>query len=270
MKHLLADVCAFHGCGERDCEQEAIMIIHFKDLVGYKIEAQDGGIGSVHDLLFDQESWTVRYVVVDTGGWLFGRKVLVSPACVGEAAAGNETLPVELSKEQIKDSPEIPIDPPLSREEEARYRDYYKWPYYWPVHTAFDRLAMVSVAPEATALGSSQPVQTPPPPIPEARSDPMLRSARKVSGFSLRGDGDDSGSVEDFIVDTEAWQITHLLVEVDGDERELAVESVASVGKDEDVVELTGSPETPASTRASEGASERLRGNGDHYQRRVE
>ena len=55
------------------------MLRSLLDLRNYRIQAIDGHIGGVHDLLFDDQRWTVRYLVVDLGSWLPGRKVLISP-----------------------------------------------------------------------------------------------------------------------------------------------------------------------------------------------
>ncbi len=186
-----------------------------EDLIGYKIEAEDGHIGTVHDVLFDDEAWVVRYVVVDTGGWLLGRKVLVSPEAAHEPDEGHKTLQVKLTKQQVKDSPEVPIDPPLSREEEAQYRDHYRWPDYWDNVEAFDRNAMVNIAPEAMSLGTVAPAPPVAPPIPEVVADPMLRSARVIRGYKIHcGADEDVGEVTDFVIDGQAWTVPFLVVKL--------------------------------------------------------
>jgi len=54
------------------------MLRGVKEMLGYAIRATEGEIGQVHDLYFDDQAWTVRYVVADTGNWLSGRRVLLS------------------------------------------------------------------------------------------------------------------------------------------------------------------------------------------------
>src|SRR6478672_11185449 len=102
-----------------------------KDLLGYSIRAIDGSIGTVADLYFDDERWAVRYLVVDTGGWLTGRKVLISPRAVTEANRADNVLPVSLTKDQVKHSPDIDTDKPVSRQHEAEHLGYYEYPFYW-------------------------------------------------------------------------------------------------------------------------------------------
>jgi uncharacterized protein YrrD len=77
-----------------------------RDLKGASIAATDGDIGSVQDLYFDDRSWTVRYLIVDTGTWLPGRRVLISPISV-RASSDPSSVAVALTKDQVKDSPSV-------------------------------------------------------------------------------------------------------------------------------------------------------------------
>src|SRR5262250_23282 len=99
-------------------------------LKGTSIAATDGDIGSVSDLYFDDLTWTIRYLVVDTGTWLPGRQVLISPRSV-RSASGQDRVPVALTKEQVKNSPSIDADKPVERQYEEAYSKYYGYPYYW-------------------------------------------------------------------------------------------------------------------------------------------
>src|SRR2546426_6085569 len=100
------------------------------ELKGVTIHATDGDIGGVHDLYFDDGSWTVRYLVVDTGTWLPGRQVLISPFAF-QAVLGASRLKTTLSKQQIENSPSIDTDRPVNRQREIEYALYYGYPYYW-------------------------------------------------------------------------------------------------------------------------------------------
>jgi hypothetical protein len=106
-----------------------------KDLLGYKLLASDGEIGSVHDFYFDDIGWTIRYLVADTGEWLPGQLVLLSPAALGQPDWRRGQFPVSLSKHQVRNSPEVDADKPVSRQVnrkyEARLYDYYGRPKYW-------------------------------------------------------------------------------------------------------------------------------------------
>jgi len=97
-----------------------------KELKGYAIDATDGDIGKVDDFYFDDKSWTIRYLVVDTGNWLLGRKVLLSPIAVGKADFSSGRFNVTLTKKQVEESPSIDTDKPVSRQHETSYHDYYR------------------------------------------------------------------------------------------------------------------------------------------------
>jgi PRC-barrel domain len=83
------------------------MLWHVSAINGYAIEASDGDIGTVSDFLFDDASWRVRWLVVDTGNWLSGRKVLLPPSVLGRIYAKDRVFAVKLTKQQVKDSPGI-------------------------------------------------------------------------------------------------------------------------------------------------------------------
>lgn len=101
------------------------MLRNVKKLEGFAIGATDGPIGKVKDFYFDDESWVIRYAVVDTNKWLGGRDVLISPYAMGQADWAGQTVPVTVSKERVKNSPSIESDKPISRQYEKSYLGYY-------------------------------------------------------------------------------------------------------------------------------------------------
>jgi hypothetical protein len=107
------------------------MLRSLNDLESYTIGATNGQVGQVTDFYFDDLSWTVRYLIVDTGTWLSSRKVLISPISVREADWANRTLAVSISQEQVKNSPDIDTDQPVSRQHESQYLGYYGYAPYW-------------------------------------------------------------------------------------------------------------------------------------------
>ena len=107
------------------------MLRKMKDLKGFSIGARDGDIGEANDFIFDDKNWTVRYLVADTNRWLPGRKVLISPIVVDQPDWEGKRLPVLLTQEQVKNSPDISLNEELSAQDEARYYNYYGFPYYW-------------------------------------------------------------------------------------------------------------------------------------------
>ncbi|HEY7165997.1 MAG TPA: PRC-barrel domain-containing protein, partial [Candidatus Binatia bacterium] len=102
-----------------------------EELEGWAIVATDGEIGNVYEFYFDDESWTIRYLVADVGSWLTGRRVLISPAAVSSIAASEKQIHVKLNKEQVRNSPDVDTDKPFDRQQEIAYLTYYGWPSYW-------------------------------------------------------------------------------------------------------------------------------------------
>ncbi len=98
---------------------------------GYHIEGSDESIGHIDDLIVDDETWEVRYLVIDTNNWWFGKKVLVAPHWATRISWLERTVHVDLSRQAIKDSPEWNAGAGVNRAYEARLYDYYGRPVYW-------------------------------------------------------------------------------------------------------------------------------------------
>jgi sporulation protein YlmC with PRC-barrel domain len=178
-----------------------------KDLEGYAIAATDDDIGKLDDFYFDDESWTIRYLVVETGNWLLNRKVLISPFALSSADLPKERLHVTLTKKQVEESPGIDTDKPVSRQHEASFHDYYDYPYYWSGPFLWGpspqpRLPIETQRVIEKALAKS-----------EETNDVHLRSANEVTGYHIAATDGDIGHVEDFIVDAETWEIRYLVVD---------------------------------------------------------
>src|ERR1017187_3826236 len=107
------------------------MLRSIKELEGYAVGATDGAIGHVEDFYFDDKAWVIRYLVVDTGGWLSDNKGLLPRPPIGQPNRTDKELPVSLTKDQVKKSPDIDTDKPVSRQHEMQYLGYYGYPYYW-------------------------------------------------------------------------------------------------------------------------------------------
>lgn len=195
------------------------MLRSIKNLRGVTIHATDGDFGSVDDFLFDDENWTIRYLVVDTGKWLAGRKVLISPASLHRAqkADGVRTM---LTKEQIKNSPDIYQHQPVSRRHEAEYLNYYGYPYYWhgPSLWGTTVVPFYPTAPRTMGYpdrvsGSAGSAVAPQIDSRHETEDVHLRSAAEVTGYYIAATDGDIGHVEDFLVDDENWTIRYLIVD---------------------------------------------------------
>ena len=185
------------------------MLRSIKALQGYAVLAQDGDIGKVHDFYFQDDTWAVRYVVVDTGHWLPGRKVLLTRHALSAVDWEEHSLSVVLSREQVKNSPNIDTAKPVSRQHEVELHSYYGWPMYW-----------IEPGPGSWPMGGPMIPTLKEAGLPEAApkvpADPHLRSAREVIGYHLRASDGVLGRVEDFIGDDACWLIRYLVAHVGG------------------------------------------------------
>jgi len=189
------------------------MLRHSSAINGYAIEASDGDIGAVSDFLFDDATWLVRWVVVDTGNWLSGRKVLLPPSVLGRLYANNRVLAIKLTKQQVKDSPEIDTDRPVSRQMETSVYDYYGWSPYWGSGFYMGGYGYMPGSGMASPyLGARRREQE----IANAHADSddvHLRSVEAVTGYHIHARDGEIGHVEDFLVDDADWSIHYLVVD---------------------------------------------------------
>ena len=162
------------------------MLRSMKDLLDYGIAATDGPAGSVRDFYFDEEVWTVRYLVIDTGTILPGKKVLLAPQAIADAQWDRRLLAIPHTQDEIANGPSWDADKPVSRQEEEELHEYYQWAPYWAPGVPF------GAAPVAT------PTPLKPPP---RREETHLRSLREILGYSLEAIDGPIGHIEDFITD---------------------------------------------------------------------
>jgi hypothetical protein len=172
-------------------------------LKGYTLQCLDGAIGRVKEFYFDDRHWTIRYLVAETGNWLVGRQVLISPHALGAVNREEQHIAVQLSKRQIEDSPSLDSDKPVSRQFEATYYGYYGYPMYWGgPHMWGAYPFIVHAREEGSGLS------------PGAKPwDAHLRSTQAVSGYHIEAADGPIGHVRDFIVDVETWAIRYLMVD---------------------------------------------------------
>lgn len=189
------------------------MLRRLDRLKGFAISATDEEIGSVGDFYFEDDTWYVRYVIVDTGPWILGKQVLISPVAVNSIDWQTRTVHVDLTKEQVENSPGIDVDEPVSRQHEIDLYAYYGWPAYWygAPGMAAPTIPVAAATPaEETASGDTQPGGAG---QGRDRGDPHLRSVDEVLGYDIQATDDNIGHVEDFLVDEADWRIRYLLVD---------------------------------------------------------
>ncbi|MDQ6619105.1 MAG: PRC-barrel domain-containing protein [Pseudomonadota bacterium] len=198
------------------------MLRSINDLQDYAIRATDGDIGHVTDFYFDDEAWVIRYLVVDTGSWLLSRRVLISPIAIGQPDWAAEVLPVSITQDQVKNSPDIDTDRPVSRQHEISYLGYYGYPYYWGgaglwgggaypglmVPGGYMGLASTPHSAQSETGKAFDRAE-------EARhhdDDPHLRSCQALLTYHIEATDGGLGHVEGLLVDPETWAIRYLIV----------------------------------------------------------
>jgi hypothetical protein len=184
------------------------MLFRFGSLNGMPIEAADGEIGRITDAFFDDHRWAMRYLVVDSGRWLAGRKVLLSPVALKVIDWQRNQVQVDLTRQQIEDSPNIDTDKPISRQSEADFLDHYGYPFYWS-GPALWGIASYPASP----VGRRSPATATLGRRSRLPADLNLRSTLKVTGFRLQTSDGPTVHVEDFLFDTLSWAIRYLVVD---------------------------------------------------------
>jgi len=179
------------------------MLSKAKTLKGYKLDSLDGEIGKVREFYFDDRHWTIRYLVADTGNWLIGRQVLISPYALVAVIKEEQHIAIELTKKQIEDSPSLNSDRPVSRQFEEDYYGYYGWPQYWGGPYMWGPYPYPVRNREQWHLFTQA----------EKAWDPHLRSTHYVSGYHIQATDGEIGHVEDFIIDDKTWAIRYLIID---------------------------------------------------------
>lgn len=182
------------------------MLRSLKDLERYIVNATDGDVGRVVNVLLDDETWSVRYLVVETGSFFNGRQVLISPISFRQIDWSTQRFHLALTTDKIKNSPTIDTDKPVSRQHERDYSGYYGYPYYWN----YSESVGTGTYQNMLAAGAWNETMASPE---EKPGDIHLRSAKDLRGYHLQGSDDSIGHVADFIVDDETWAIRYLVID---------------------------------------------------------
>jgi hypothetical protein len=195
------------------------MLRNASEVDGYAIAASDGHLGTVSDFLFDDVSWLIRWLVVDTGNWLSGRKVLLPAFALGHIDPERREFSVRLTRQQVKDSPDIDTKRSVSRQMEANIYDYYGWSPYWSTGLymggygygygygygggAMGPLSSRESMRRDEDIAASQ----------RSDDDPHLRSIEAITGYHIHASDGEIGHVDDFLVEDADWSIHYIVVD---------------------------------------------------------
>jgi hypothetical protein len=192
-----------------------------RDLDDFSIHATDGNLGRLSDFYFDDTSWVIRYLVVETGSWLEDRSVLISPLSLGTPNWTDNVLPVALTMAQVKGSPHIDVHRPVSRQHEIQWLGYYGYPYYWEGAGLWGGgLYPYLVQPDLLGFSPGDEADLPATERAYARAaaarhaqdDIHLRSCKAVTGYHVHATDGDIGHVNGMLLDEDTWAIRYLIV----------------------------------------------------------
>jgi uncharacterized protein YrrD len=191
-----------------DCE---LMLQSTKKFQGFAISATDGDVGKIKDVYFDDQRWTIRHFVVHAGGWLTGRDVLISPLSIRDVDWEQRAVHVDLTREQIKASPGIDTNQPVSRRQEAELYRHYDYPLYWtgPFLWGFGPFPQMG---DLLNRGPAPAGETDEDEVP-VHTDSHLRSANELIGYDIQETNGSIGHVQDFLFDSLAWSIRFMIVD---------------------------------------------------------
>jgi len=174
-------------------------------MIGHAIRTADGDLGKVDEFYFDDQTWTIRYVVAETGNWLSGRKVLISIVAFGKPDFESDTFSVNLTRAQVRSSPDIDTQRPIYRQQEVELHEHYRWPWRGGYGGTFGTTPLPLSADEV--LAEQENTES------GRRDDPHLRSTRQVTGYHIHATDGQIGHVEDFMIDDEDWAIRFLVAD---------------------------------------------------------
>lgn len=195
------------------------MLRNLHDLQDFVIGAIDGDIGQVKDFYLDDQAWVIRYLVVETASWLSSRKVLISPIAIGHSDWQERILPVSITREQVKNSPDIDTDKPVSRQYESQYFGYYAYSLYWGgpglwgagMHP--NRMMPEFVSTPSVIEPQSDSVNGDTSSARHNSDDTHLRSCKAVMGYHIHASDGEIGHVQGMLFDEETWAIRYLIVD---------------------------------------------------------
>ena len=183
------------------------MTISSKQLTPFSIHALDDKVGGIRDILFDDETFTVRYLVADTNTWLpLSRKVVISPISVKQLDEDSESVHINMTVDTLKNSPSIDEHKPVSREYEENLFKYFGYGYYWIGPGAWGEFAHPNELVELQRAEESE-TETP------KKSTNHLRAVGEVGGYEVATTTDNVGHISNFVIDTESWKIIMLVVD---------------------------------------------------------
>jgi len=184
------------------------MLNKVKTLKKYTVNCLDGEIGKIKDIYFDDQTWAIRYLIMNTGNWLTGRQVLISPYSVTKIDIEEERIDVNLTKSQIENSPLLESDKPVSMQFQSEFHGYFEYPLYTTSMHNGSNWSVITDAPIEKDVDRFNENL-----VDENQGDPSLRSMNSVSGYGIQALDNTIGHVDDFFVDDDLWEIQYFEID---------------------------------------------------------
>jgi hypothetical protein len=178
-----------------------------KELLGYSLHAKDGTKGTVRDFLFDEESWTIRYMRTGIGNMFVDKKVLIPRVFFGKPEQSKREFLIQMTKDEMKRSPKVEEHKPVSRKFEESLNQFYNIENYWSTSYAPSFGVPEMVVPQHH-------LKELPKTIKEPHVDSSLRSFQEVSGYLIECQDEKHGYMTDFIVEDENWKIVYIIIDI--------------------------------------------------------
>jgi sporulation protein YlmC with PRC-barrel domain len=188
------------------------MLLSAQELQGYAIHARDGDLGKVRTFYFDEEEWCIHSMVADTASWFSGKYVLLPTDVLGQPDLLEQRLSVDLTQEEVRNSPEVPKHTAASGYEGTTMRTYAGSNVYWST----DPFVLSSVAARPASMpipAAPAAVDTAPRPADMQGRGGVLHSTRDIMNYYIQATDGQIGHVEDFVIDTATWHIRYMVVD---------------------------------------------------------
>jgi hypothetical protein len=172
----------------------------------FAVRSSEGKIvGKVSDFLFDDLSWIIRYLVIDTSKTLGRQQVVVLTLSIAHIDWENRVIPVNLTTHNVKESPEIPAGTPIPRQIEQKIYQYYGRTPYWGAGTSLGAQAIADIVNNQKGGLVDK--------LTKNVFDSHLRSIQALSMFKMASSTGEIGRIVDFLTESNIWFIRYLVIE---------------------------------------------------------
>jgi hypothetical protein len=197
------------------------MLFAVSGLIDCAVEASDGEVGVVKDFLFDDKTWKIRWMAVEAGDWLPGRRrVFIHPSAIAPfelspkpslpmmSSPATLRLTVKLARAQIEAGPHADEGAPVTKDMEGLLYDYYGWDPYWG-GSPFGGSPLANAEAQIVEQAAQRNGEAHIPPL---DGGDHLHSVAEFKGYTVHALDGDIGHIENCLVDDANWDIRYLVI----------------------------------------------------------